>query len=49
MVCFVVTPAEGYVLDSITINGTSAVNYGAWLYQLKEATELTVVATVKAA
>ena len=48
---FAVTPTEGYVLDTITVNGTAASNFGAWLFHLnnKEVTEYNVVVTFKAA
>ena len=46
--CFHVTPEEGYELDKILINGVEAVNYGAWLYNIKNPGEYNVVVTVKA-
>ncbi len=44
---FAVTPAEGYELDSILVNGQAASNYGAWLFKLREAGEYNVVVTFK--
>ena len=48
-IMFTVTPAEGYVLDKITVNGNPAVNYNVWLYELKDktVTEYNVVVTFK--
>ena len=42
---FACTPAQGYVLDTITVNGQAASNFGAWLFHLsnKEVTEYNVV------
>ena len=46
---FNVEPAEGYALDSITINGNPAVNYGVWLYELKVEGDYNCVVTFKLA
>ena len=48
-IMFTVTPAEGYELDKITVNGNPAVNYNVWLYELKDktVTEYNVVVTFK--